>query len=338
MTRTRILIVGQGLAGTALAWQLHWRGVSAAVIDRGEPATASRVAAGLLTPVTGQRLAKTWRLDDLWPAAVAHYRRAEADTGERFFRPGPMVRLFRSAGERTRFETKAGEFGDWVRSPDPPPGDGFAAPFGGFEMPTAARLEVAKYLDASRRRLTVVTTDLTDNDLDLSGHAVRVPRLGLTAGRVVFCRGVGDAGSRWFAGVRFQPAKGEILTVRIPGLTEPRVVHHGVWLVPLGDGLFRVGATFDRVNRDAVPTAAGRDEVLAKLRAFVRRPVQVVAHEAAVRPVTQPGRPTVAQGADPRVWLFNGLGTKGSLLAPYFADQLAEALTRESPPAIAGGP
>ncbi|MFO0850258.1 MAG: FAD-binding oxidoreductase [Gemmataceae bacterium] len=333
------LIVGQGIAGTALAWQLRWRGVAVAAIDRGEPATASRVAAGLMTPVTGQRLAKTWRLDDLWPAAVAHYRRAEAETGERFFLPGPSVRLFQSADERAAFEAKAGGFGEWVRPPNPPVNpDDLAAPFGGFEMPTAGRLLTGRYLDASRRSLSVTTADLAPTDLDLSGDGVRVPRLGLTAGRVVFCRGVGDAASPWFADVRFHPAKGEILTVRIPGLAETRVVHHGVWLVPLGDDLFRVGATFDRDNLDTLPTDAGREEVLAKLRAFVRRPVEVVEHQAAVRPVISAGRPTLLRHpADSRLWLFNGLGSKGSSLAPYFAARLAETLTHESPPVATGG-
>lgn len=338
MAPIRVLIVGQGIAGTTLAWQLRWRGVSVALIDRGEPATASRVAAGLMTPVTGQRLAKSWRLDDLWPAAVAHYQRAEAETGERFFRPGPMLRLFQSADERAAFEAKATAFGEWVKPLDPPVSQGdFAAPFGGFEMPTAGRLEVARYLDASRRQLPVMTADLAA-DFDLSGDGVRVVRLGLTADRVAFCRGVGDVGNPWFADVRFHPAKGEILTVRIPGLAETRIVHHGVWLVPLGGHLFRVGATFDRDNLDTVPTAAGREEVLAKLRALVRRAVKVVEHQAAVRPVIAAGRPTLLRHpTDPRLWLFNGLGSKGSLLAPYFAAQLAETIAQESPPVATGG-
>src|ERR1700754_85545 len=65
------VIVGQGLAGTALAWHLRWRRFRVLVLDRRDAVTSSRVAAGLLTPITGKRLALTWRFADLWPEAVA---------------------------------------------------------------------------------------------------------------------------------------------------------------------------------------------------------------------------------------------------------------------------
>ncbi|MEO1998698.1 MAG: FAD-dependent oxidoreductase, partial [Planctomycetaceae bacterium] len=75
MTTFDYLIVGQGLAGTALAWSLTWRHRNILVVDRSRPSSASRVAAGLITPITGQRLTPTWRYNEFWPAAVEFYRR-----------------------------------------------------------------------------------------------------------------------------------------------------------------------------------------------------------------------------------------------------------------------
>src|SRR5205814_8687623 len=94
MTAFDVIVVGQGLAGTALTWHLRWRGRRVLTLDREDPVTPSRVAAGLLTPITGKRLAPMWQLAELWPAAVAFYRRAEAEVGERFFHENGALRFF----------------------------------------------------------------------------------------------------------------------------------------------------------------------------------------------------------------------------------------------------
>ena len=332
-----VLIVGQGLAGTALAWHLLWRGARVCVLDREAAVTSSRVAAGLVTPITGRRLAKSWRLDDLWPAAVAFYGRVETETAVRFFHRRTTIRLFRDASERARFEGRRASFGDWVGGTDPPVNpDWFAAPHGGFAMPTAAQLATESYLDASRaafaRRGAYLAADIDPTrDLAVSVEGVSLPQLGLRADQVVFCQGHDAAVNPWFRGVRFGGAKGELLTLRIPGLTEERVVNRGVWLLPLGGGLFRAGATYDHDALDCVPTARGREEICGRLREFLRLPFEVIDHRAAVRPVIDAGRP--ALGLHPendRVGFFNGLGSKGALLAPFFADQLAAILLGKS--------
>ena len=100
------VIVGQGLAGTCLAWRLRRLGRRVLVLDSRSIASSSRIAAGLITPVTGQRLAKSWRLDEFWPVAVLFYRGIEAETGRRFFHPGPMIRLFTDASEQGRYRNR----------------------------------------------------------------------------------------------------------------------------------------------------------------------------------------------------------------------------------------
>lgn len=146
---TDFAIVGQGLAGTTLAWSLLRRGRSVVVLDAGRDGTSSRIAAGLLTPVTGKRLAVSWRWDELYPAAVAFYRSVEAETGCSFFHQRSALRLFADEAERNEYRKREPNIlRGRVRLTDAP--DAFAAPFGGFEMPDAARLDVPRYLDASR--------------------------------------------------------------------------------------------------------------------------------------------------------------------------------------------
>src|SRR5262245_40838759 len=144
------IVVGQGLAGTALAWQLRRRGRRVLVVDR-EVGGSSRIAAGLITPVTGKRLAKSWRWDELVRAGVTVHRCVEAETGTSFFHQRPAVRLFRDEAERRELDRRANEMlVGLVRPHAEVNPDWFAAPLGGFEMPAAARHDVPRYLDVSR--------------------------------------------------------------------------------------------------------------------------------------------------------------------------------------------
>src|SRR5580700_10616404 len=97
------VIVGQGLAGTTLAWQLHRRGCRVLVVDRQSGNSSSRIAAGLITPVTGKRLAKSWRLDEVYPAALAFYHWVEAQMGQTVLLQRPSFRIFQDEPERDEF-------------------------------------------------------------------------------------------------------------------------------------------------------------------------------------------------------------------------------------------
>jgi len=154
----------------------------------------------------------------------------------------------------------------------------------------------------------------------------------MSAGRAVFCQGIDAVQNPWFAHVRFKPAKGEILTVRIKGLPEERIIHRGVWLMPLGDGFFRVGATYEWDELNDIPTTVGREEICSRLRDFLRLPFEVIAHDAAVRPIVLHQYPVVGMHPHfPQFGFFNGLGSKGSLQAPWLAHHLAESLCSGQP-------
>ncbi len=325
---SEFVVVGQGLAGTAVACQLRRRGRRVLVMDRGDPHAASRVAAGLITPYTGRRLARTWRLDDCFPVASAFYRSAEAETGARFLHQAPALRLFTSRDER---ETAAARIGpshfDRLINPS-----WFTAEHGGCDLTPAARLDTVRYLDAYRTLLekehAFLAADFDPSaDVEPTADGVRLPRFGLRVKGVIFCQGVGGVGNPWFPTVSYNPARGEILTLRVPGLGETRPVHHATWLAPLGDGRFLAGSTYDRDDLTPAPTALGRAAIEEGLRAFLRLPFEVTGHRAGVRPVLLTTRPML--GVHPRfsgLAILTGLGSKGSLYAPYFAAQLVDHL------------
>jgi len=331
------VIIGQGIAGTTLAWQLRRRGLRVLVIDREANDGASHIAAGLITPVTGKRLAKSWRWDELYPAALAFYRSLETVTGAGFFHERASLRLFADSSEQGEYHRRANMLAGLVRDPSHIP-DCFVAPLGGFEMLSAARLDVPRYLEASREQFReddgYLVADIDPaTDVELLAGGVRLPRLNVEACVLVFCRGFKPDTDPWFGSVRFNAAKGEILTLRIPRLTEDRVIHRGIWLAPAGGEIFRCGSTYTWDDLNCVPSEPGRAEIETRLRALLQLPFEVVGHRAAVRPVIDAGYPVLGRHPEfPQLAYINGLGSKGSLLAPYFADQLATCLMGEREP------
>ncbi len=326
------IILGQGIAGTTLAWHLFFAGQNVLVIDREEAVTSSRIAAGLVTPITGKRLVKNWKFDEFWPVAVEFYHRVEEIIEQQIFEQADALRVFQSLTELDYFRQKESSYGALVRRIEEVVDSPIQAPLGSFEMRQAGRLRVREYLDASRevfsklQRYLSAKIDVAD-DIEVLDDHVLLNRLGIKAKKLVFCQGHVSSVNPYFSKVTYNPAKGEILTVRICGLKEERIVHHNVWLVPLGNEMFRVGSTYEWDQIDQVPTELGREDLLQRLRLLVKQPLEVIEHQAAVRPVMMDSKPLIGVHPQyPQFGFFNGLGSKGALQAPLLASQLCQLM------------
>lgn len=300
------LISGQGLAGTCLAWALWRRGVSFRIVDRGHGGS-SRVAAGLINPVTGKNFEPSWRIADFLPDAEAFYRALESKLGVRFWHPLPVVRLAASEKEWRKILAKLEnpDVAPWIAGETSAP-DGWA---GAVELRGGARLDTRTFLDASR-------DFFREHDCFSEGESPAVE-----AGTIA-CEGWTGLLTGAFGPHRC--AKGEILTLEAPDWDASRIViGAGGWLVPIGGGRFKSGSTYVWDKLDCEPTEAGRQRV----EEIVRRlgggdDFQVVAHEAGVRPILRRSQPLIGPTGG-GAWMFNALGSKGSLYAPGVAERLA---------------
>ncbi|WP_417387832.1 NAD(P)/FAD-dependent oxidoreductase [Gimesia sp.] len=338
MIQSDYLIVGQGLAGTALAWTLIKRGYRVHILDRCEPITSSKIAAGLITPITGLRLVVSWRLDEFLPFATRFYRSVEQQTDTHFFELKPMLRLFSSEQEQEQYRARSQtHFPDLVSVPEPlADPETFEISRGGFEM-IGGQLDVPLYLDASRRyfesRSWFQQAEIDPvNDLEFQATNVRLPRWNLQADKIIFCEGIRSQHNPWFRTIPFEGAKGEILTLKIPGLKERRVVHRGIWLAHRKEDLYRAGSTYHREQLDCEPTPAGREEICSRLSEFLKLPVEVIDHRAAVRPVIRGRLPIMGLHPEqPQIGFFNGFASKGSLQTPWMADHFSDILEGKVP-------
>ncbi len=303
--------------------------------------TSSRIAAGLMTPITGMRLSLAEDYLAHWLGAVAFYREIERRLGVKFLHSRRHVRLFKSEKERLRWEGKADAedvlrfIHGRVRADLGLDAAVFTNPCGGFEMKHGGYLDTKTYLDASKAAFRSTSSWVQANVQvgDVIATADGVEWAGQAFGHAIYCIGWEAARHPWFDWVPFKPARGTILTVRVCTGNERRIVHHGCWMLPVGDGVIKAGSTFDFSfdNPSAVPE--GDVKLLAgQLGAALRQPFQIVGQASAVRPAIEAQRVLIGRHpAHSRIGFLNGLGSKGTLHAPHYAGLLADHFTSDRP-------
>ncbi len=338
-----VLIIGQGLAGTSLAWQLWRRGTRFRIVDPDEPVTSSKIAAGLIAPITGMRLSLHENYAAWLCEAVRFYRDRERALGVRLLHARGHLHLFKNEGAQARWQKRKQELAvqPFIHRKAPRiPHDVFHHEHGGVQTRHAGWLDTAAYLSASQRafdslgcfmRGTVEQQDLIHTKDGVSWH-------GEDFGHAVFCTGWRAARMPWFDWVPFEPARGTILTARVDLHGERRLINSGCWVVPLDDDIARIGSTYETRFTDPHgfdPEAM--NELHAKIARLIKTPVQIEAQASAVRPVIRLQRTLIGtHPAHPRIGFFNGLGSKGALRAPAFARTLVEHLldARPLPPGM----
>ncbi|RMG83224.1 MAG: FAD-dependent oxidoreductase, partial [Bacteroidetes bacterium] len=327
------LIVGQGLAGSMLAWFLAAENRTFRVVDVIKPNSASRVAAGLMNPVTGRRFVKSWKVDVLFPFAQKTYREMGAHFGQTFFHARNILRALYNHVEETAWLLRTGDpaYRHYIREP------ARLAEFEGKVIPARSwceltgggQVDVAELVDAMRGFLKA--KDCLDDavfDFEKLHIAENYVEYGSwRAQKVVFCEGIAGQHNPWFGYLPFLGSKGEVLIVRMPVEPFHRILKHKVFVVPIRGDQYWVGSFYDREDPSESPTEAGYLNLLDKLRASLQVPFEVVEHRAAIRPTVKDRRPFLGLHPEfPALAIFNGLGTKGASLAPFFARQMTRFL------------
>ncbi len=322
------IIVGQGLAGTCLAVVLMRRSRRVVIIDPNEAVTSSRVAAGLYNPVTGRKMVKTWMADRLFPYLTDFYTDLEELTGAKFLNTTGIYRPFISLEEQNEWMGKSAseEFRQYIRKVHcQSRSERINDPFGGLELAQAGYLKVATFLGAMhdhfRAREMLRAGNFVFDRLII--HQNTVEYEGITAKRIIFCDGSSWEHNTYFNWLPFRPVKGEVLEIKCD-LEVNFIVNRGVFCVPLSKNMFRVGSNYDNNDHSWTPTERAKAEIEEKLRALINVPFETVYQKAGVRPSSKDRRPYIGlHPANEALGVFNGLGTKGVSLAPFFGEHFA---------------
>ncbi len=333
------VIVGGGLAGSLLSWRLRRAGWKILVYDACHPGSASRIAPGIINPLAGKRLHPAWRIGELLPEAIHTYETLSIECGQQFYRPLAIVRILQNEFEedmlsRRQADPEASRYIGERLSAGQWPGT-ILDPRGSFCARGSGWVDLGAWLDCCQKVLRHQgcwrSEWLEYTDLAVSPAEVRGP--GWTARTVVFCEGWRGHRNPWLKDLPFKPALGEMLDLTISDPLPEGILNSGKWLLPLGKGRYRAGATFVWDHLEEQVTESGRQEILACLARFLAVTVQVTGACAGVRPILRDYRAALGRipNAPPSLVVFNGLGAKGALTAPWLSLQLLQYLQANQP-------
>ncbi|PTN10067.1 FAD-binding oxidoreductase [Mangrovibacterium marinum] len=335
--KSDFIIVGQGLAGSLLSYELLKRGQKVAVIDSPDYRKASEVAAGLVNPVVFRRLTRSWLVDDLYPQLASTFAELEELLGCRIFYPMKIRKVFGS-GEASFWQKKVAdnELAEYLNAaPDFTRYPELKLEQGSGWVEKAGRVDLETFLAAYRSWLKAkcLLYELNFEYERMILHPGRVVYGPLEGRKLIFCEGYRASQNPFFQQIQFKHTKGEVLNLVADRYRADFILNKAFFLMPTGGGEFRLGATYDWDNLDEEPTEAARDELTGKLEQVFNGHYRISGQRAGIRPTTHDRRPVAGLHPDhPQLGIFNGLGSKGCMLAPYFSRQLAAHLINPSVP------
>lgn len=329
------IVVGLGLAGIAFCEHLQKHNKSFLVYDSGLN-ISSTIAGGLYNPVTLKRFTASWDALNQINTAMPFYEELETKLQVKLDFKTPVNRLFATVEEQNL----------WFEAADRPVLNHFLipevyyvnnslinAPFGLGVVAQSGRIDTSLLIESYRTYL-IENKKIIEKSFVYENLVTESPFSydGITSQYIVYAEGFGLKKNPWFNHLPLNGNKGELLTIKAPDLKLDVILKSSVFIIPLGNDLYRVGATYNHEDKTITPTPEAKTDMLHKLNKIINCPYEVIQHEAGIRPTTIDRKPLV--GEHPQIkdmYVLNGLGSRGVMIAPSVAQKLFEFIENQKP-------
>lgn len=334
------LIVGAGLSGSIIAKKLIELGQTCLVIDNELKTSSSTVAAGVTNPLVFRRLNYSWNALQLIPAAQEFYQTLEQEFEESFFNKIDIKKFYYKTEDLNNWESKKGQL---THNPFMGAIEEIEAPFINGKAYTATVMN-ASWLNVPKF-LSIVHADLKAKEhliyeefkaenliLGPTETTYTSANTAVKAKQVILCQGVAAQNNALFGWIPLKPVKGEVLTVKSSAIQTKALLNKNCFVLPTENQHFKLGATYDFKNLNYLPTEAGKAELIEKFNEFLVDPsLEITEHKVGIRPTTRDRRPIIGTHPEYKnLHVFNGLGSKGVMIAPWLANHFIAYLLNES--------
>jgi len=321
------IIVGFGLAGMAITKELEDKGHSFRVIDNASQ-VSSRVAAGVFNPVILKRFTPVWNADEQLKNLLPFYNEVSERLENDYLTFFKTIKVFKSIEDQN----------NWFMACDNPLLEQYMNPkiskdqiqgvnyFEGFgEVKGTGRVLVKNvlndYIAYLKKRAQFLEIPFVHQELEIGVDTVTYKDI--TAKKIIFAEGYGLKENPFFNYLPLTGTKGEMLYIKAPGLQLTEQIKSSLFVLPVGDDVYWIGATFNWNDKTLDPTEGGRTELVDKLDAMIHVPYEIVNQFGGIRPTVKDRRPLV--GRHPihkNLIVLNGMGTRGVMIAPTVAKKL----------------
>lgn len=325
------IIVGLGLVGLAFVEELITAKKSFLVFED-DSQTSSLVAGGVYNPVILKRFTPVWNATQQLEMALPFYEKLAEKFQQNFDQKFVTKKVFKSIEEQN----------NWFEALDKPKlrnyldpcldtqkYDGIHGDLGFGNVRETGRIDTKKLVVEYRKYLHKINKirfeKFDHSQIQFQENGITYQNV--TAKKIVFCEGFGLKQNPFFNYLPLNEAKGELLTIYAPKLTIDFLLKSTLFVLPLGNNYYKVGATFNWKDKTSKPSKEGRNELIEKLRKVVTIPYKIVEQSAGIRPTVKDRRPLVGVHPKyPQLVVLNGLGTRGVMIAPTVAHQLFDHL------------
>jgi len=193
---------------------------------------------------------------------------------------------------------------------------------------SAGFLDVISFLDTSRDYFSK-NHFLLDERFDFSlFNEVEISYRDFIADNIIFCEGYRLKENPFFNYLPLTPTKGEVMTIRIPSMeTFDKIISRGVYILPLGNYLYTVGSTYNRVDFTDKLTEEGQAFLKDKINEILAVEYEIVDSVAGVRPTVKDRKPLIGKHPEnDHIGVFNGLGARGVLIGPCLSAEFSKFL------------
>ena len=330
------LIVGSGLAGICFA-ETALKNQKSIYVVNDNSQQSSVIAAGLYNPVILKRFSALQdamaQIELLQPFYAALELKLECKLDYKM----PILRKFFSVEEQN----------DWFIAADKPglvdflstkiintTYNGIASPFDFGEVLHTGYVDTALLLQKYRAFLKhndwIEEARFEYENVVISEHNIIYK--GIKAKHIIFAEGFGIHANPFFNHLPLDGTKGELLVVKAPQLDLNVIINTSLFILPLGNDVFKIGATYNWHDKTQTPTADGKQELVDKIKNILNCEFEIIEHLAGIRPTVKDRKPLL--GTHPNhqnVHILNGLGTRGVMLGPYMAKMLFENIESRLP-------
>ncbi len=333
MEKLSILIVGAGLAGTSLAQRLLEKQQQVTLFDSGQN-NSTAIAAGIINPMVFRRMNKSWRVDDFLKEAIAYYKNLEDDLNIKLIRPLFLRRLFSSLQEKEfwekrQFEKEYSAYLEILTAEDL----NYSLTkndFGSGRVKQAFWIEAQTYYTSQINYFDSLGLLLKENfskkDFNAEGGIYK----DILYDKIIFCCGSNNGEMPYFSDIPIEKTKGQTLTISCKDLPENESLNRKTFVLPLENNTFKIGATYEWEDGSLNTTKEARELLLENFSVISDLPIKVIDQVAGIRPTVLDRRPVLGQHKiHKKLFIFNGLGAKGYLMAPTLAREMAEYILGE---------
>lgn len=326
------IIVGQGIAGTILALQLIEKEYKILVIDEESEISSSKIAAGIYNPIVFKRFSESWMANILIPYASEFYKKHESLFNASFLVEKPIAKLINK--EEFDFLSSKRKNFEYIKSLTKFPlyENHLKENFGAVTLNSCGWLDTRQFLEHSKNHL-ISQNAFYSSQIDYKKIEIGewITYENFKARNIIFCEGFKAQQNPFFPNLPFKLTKGEVLTIEIDNFKPEEIINKNFYLVHLKDNIFKVGATYNWDDISEKTSEAGKNELIEKLKSLLKVEFKIIDHQASVRPTVIDRRPLMGQHTEfKNLFIFNGLGTKGVMIAPYFASEMIRFLSGET--------